>query len=616
MTELDAPASVERQDEHVPFTLPEPVSISIEPPQAMTSAPEAPTKLRTTWLLLLTIASAAGASSIAALQMARSMTGDERIAALTPVQIAAALVAAAGVLTWTWMVVENARRLLAAGRTAEAPIPRAVAASWAMPLLIGIAAVGSIAFLERRLNTIDADTTSVVPLALTLFFLVAGMLVSYRPLFMLSAILRRLGAASGSLSRWIWVPISLVLVGSLTLLGLRLGGAFGDDFEGVVPAWALGIVALPPVAILHAIAWRGGRSMEDAVEAAYIRRVGREAAGAGVGGRANVVRNLFRVEPGPSVALDGRRRLRLVPGAEIFRLSLMIAVSALALVSIVGALVMFLFWRESTDGAVLPSQRDRAWTALDNLQSLERLLAVGFVAVASIWAFVSVLNARLASGRRRNPLLAAAAWPAAAYAIWFIGVRFNDSESMNEVVMGYAAQTAALYVPFFLLERAAITVGARRGPLRLTYALGAALLIHVQGLGGLPTIVEVTEVDRFGRLAGYLALAAILELILTIAVTDASHLINDNAAAMADKHNFLAEQRNHHDERARASATQLSQRAAAHATPVPAAEVPVEMFSFERRPRPPVAPPESAIPEHVIAASTALPPPPAPPAGH
>lgn len=590
--------------------LPDPVSISVEPPQAMTTAPVVPKRLRTTWVLLLTLLSAAGACGIAGFQMSRAMSGDERIASLVAVQIAAVVVAVVGVLAWTWMIVENARRLLAAGRTTEAPVPRSVVASWSMPLLVAVAAMSSIAFLERRLNTVDADTTSAIPLGLTLFFLVVGMLVSYRPLFMLSAILRRLGAASGSLSRWIWVPISLVVVGSLTLVGLRLGGAFGDDFEGVAPAWALGILALPPVAILHALAWRGGRAMEEAIATAYGRRGGRDASGVGRKSSSNLLRRLVRVEPGPSISMDGRQTIRLVPGAEIFRLSLMIAVSALALVSIVGALVMFLFWRESSDGLVLPTQRDRAWTALDNLQSLERLLAAGFVAVASVWAFVSVLNARLASGRRRNPIIAALAWPGAAYAIWAIAGMFNDSDSISEIVLGYTAQAAALYVPFFLLERAAITVGARRGPLRLAYAFSAALMIHVQGLGGLPTIVEVTEIDRFGRLAGYLALAATLQLILAIAITDASHLISDGAGAMADKHNFLAEQRTRHAERARVTNERLQQRASAAETPVPNNE-PVELFSFERRERPAAALPE-ATSEHgtAIAASTPLPPPP------
>ena len=132
--------------------------------------------------------------------------------------------------------------------------------------------------------------------------------------------------------------------------------------------------------------------------------------------------------------------------------------------------------------------------------------------------------------------------------IWVIADRFSDDDRIGAVVTGFALQAAVLYVPFFLLERSAVAVGARRSPLRLAYALGVVLLVHIQGLGGLPTLVETTDIDRFGRIAVYLALAAVLELILTIAITDASTLIADASEAMADKHNFLADQRLHIDD--------------------------------------------------------------------
>ncbi len=542
MTELDVQTAPGDLPEPHGFALPTPISLRVDPPMAPTTAPNVPKRLRTTWVLAASVAAAAVASAIAALQMGRAMSGEDRIDALSMPQIALAVLAAVGTVVWTWMVVENARRLLAAGRTTEAPVPHAVAAAWAMPLVVGVAGATSVAFLERRLNTADSDTTSAIPLAIALSFIVAGMLVSYRPLFMLSSIMRRLGSSSGALAGWIWVPISLVIAGAATLVGLRAGGAYGQGYEGVAPAWALGIVALPPVVILLALAWRGGRAVEEALSFAFDRRTGRNAAGVGRRQLGMFTRAL-RADARPAIQLDTRQHIRTVPGADILRIGLMTTVAALTLVSIVGALVMFLFWQESGDGTLLPSQRDRAWTALGGLQTLERMLVVGLVAIAAIWSLVGVLNARIASGRRRNPLLAAAAWPAAAYAIWRLGIRLDDAETVVDALILYGLQVAALYVPFFLLERAAVAVGARRGPLRLAFAITAVLLVHVQGLGGLPTIAEVTEIELFGRLAGYLALAALLELIATIAITDASYLIADAAAATAEKHNFLADQR-------------------------------------------------------------------------
>lgn len=576
MTELDVQPAPRDVPDDTGLTLPAPNVPKVEAPMAPTTAPNVPRRLPTTWLLAATVSSATGAGAIAALQMGRAMGGRERIEALTPPQLVMAVLAAVGVVAWTWMVVENARRLLAAGRTAEAPVPRAVAAAWAMPLLVAVAAAGSTAFLERRLNTAESDTTSAVPLAIALSFIVIVMLVSYRPLFMLSSIMRRLGSASGALARWIWVPISLVVAGAATLVSLRAGGAYGDGYEGVAPAWALGIVALPPLVILLALSWRGGRAVEASIGFAFDRRTGRNASGVGRRWKTLAKRG-FRLDASSSFELDTRRHVRVVPGADILRLALMTAVAALTLVSIVGALVMFLFWREAGDGTLLPSQRDRAWSALGGLQTIERMLAAGLVAIASIWSLISVLNARIASGRRRNPLLAAAAWPAAAYAIWRLAIRLDDAETVVDALVIYGLQVVALYVPFFLLERSATAVGARGGPLRLSFAITALLLIHIQGLGGLATLVEVNEIDRFGRLAGYLALAALLELIATIAITEASHLIADSAASVAEKHNFLADQRSRDVE-------------------PPKQTTPMQ--------RPPAGPPASAVPPVAIAASS------------
>ena len=328
VTELDVQTATGDISDVRSFVLPAPHSLQVHPPMASTTAPGVPRRLPTTWVLATTIAAAAAASAMTATQMGRVMNGDDRIAALTVPQIVLAVLTAVGIVAWTWMIVENARRLLAAGRTTEAPVPRAVAAAWAMPLVVGAAGASAVVFLERRLNTADSDTTSALPLGIALAFLVVAMLVSYRPLFMLSSIMRRLGYGSGALAGWIWVPISLVVAGAASLVGLRLGGAYGDGYEGVAPAWALGVVALPPLSILLVLAWRGGRSVEAAVGFAFDRRTGRDASGVGRR-RLRIAARATRADARPGVSLDTRRHVRVVPGADIVRLALMTAVAAL-----------------------------------------------------------------------------------------------------------------------------------------------------------------------------------------------------------------------------------------------------------------------------------------------
>ena len=125
--------------------LPDRELITVEPPLKATSAPAVPERLSTTPVLAVTVLSAAIAFGLAGFQIARGMNGEDRIRPLSWIELALALVAAAGTVGWTWLVVENARRLLAAGRTTDAPSPNAVAAAWAMPLVVTAAGVGATA---------------------------------------------------------------------------------------------------------------------------------------------------------------------------------------------------------------------------------------------------------------------------------------------------------------------------------------------------------------------------------------------------------------------------------------------------------------------------------------
>jgi len=69
------------------------------------------------------------------------------------------------------------------------------------------------------------------------------------------------------------------------------------------------------------------------------------------------------------------------------------------------------------------------------------------------------------------------------------------------------------------------------------------LLVHIQGLAGLATVTETTDGADYGRLAWYLAIGAVVQLLSTLAVTEATRTIGGAAAREAEHHNFLAGQR-------------------------------------------------------------------------
>lgn len=249
---------------------------------------------------------------------------------------------------------------------------------------------------------------------------------------------------------------------------------------------------------------------------------------------------------GRRAGVRARKRIRLLPGADPLRVVIVALLAALALLSLVGAAVMFMFWLEANDGTLTTQQSVRAWEALDALHGLARVVAFACLAAVTIWTFVAVFNVRRVSGRRRNPLLAALAWPAAVAGVWWCADRLIDrpiaDQPVGPVIAGFVGQAAVLAVPFVLLQRSAASIGSRSTPIRVTYALGVVLLIHSQALAGLSTIQQTGEVAEYARLTGYLALGALVTLISTMAVSAACASMTRAAEHGVEQRDVLAAQ--------------------------------------------------------------------------
>jgi len=485
-------------------------------------------------------------------QLWRVFIGVERSPWLSVLTVVGAVAAVIAILGWTWCVVENARRLLAPAMT-QAPLsPTTITLGWLAPGIVALGSVIAVTYLQRRLVLPENDTNSALPLVVAAAAGLATLVVALQPLGMISDALRRLGGAALPTDRLITVPVALTVIGALSLAAMRAGGLFGEGFDGIAPAWAIGVVLILPAVVLVSAMWRGAASAEDTVHLAFDRRNG--ITRTGVRHRRSLASRLLRAEAFPRLPRADTKPIKLVPGADATRLAMFIVLAALCLVAIVGAVVMILFWRESTSGTLARAQQQRAWDVLANLQILQRWLAIGLLAITTIWAFITVLNARLATGRRQNPLIAAASWPLAAAAIWAIGGWIDGAEP-HVVVAGFAAQAVVFGLPFLLLERAAVAVHAHRSPLRLTYILGVVLLVQNQGLFGLSTLELQSELGDFGRLASSLAISALLQLAASLSVTESARLITDAAADLADDHNALVE-------RGRAAAARPSARPA------------------------------------------------------
>ena len=265
--------------------------------------------------------------------------------------------------------------------------------------------------------------------------------------------MRQVGGHSADLGRWMWVPVVLAVVGVATVAGLHAGGAVENSDE-LAPMWVVAVVAIAPCVIVLLLGWRAGESVEEAIAFAATRRcrssrLRRTTAPGRRRGRSTGRRR--RV--GPSVDVRGAGVARS-PASDGVRFAIVIALAGLALLSTVGggrdAAVLD---GDPRHAVVLPSQRDRAWDTLDALRNAAGDRRRRHDRLVTIWTFIAVLNVRMATGARRNPLIAAAAWPAACVGVWILAERLAEDSSLERIVATLVAQAAVLYVPFFLLER-------------------------------------------------------------------------------------------------------------------------------------------------------------------
>lgn len=449
--------------------------------------------------------------------------------------IVTGMITGACVLGWSWTIAENVRRLIEPAATREPPNPMRVAMAWLPPLALIAVAGGVVAGLGEQAATSSVDSVSSLPLLGAVAALLLAIPLTYRPLFLLAGLVREVGGQSARLAQWMWVPVALALVGVGSIVTLLVSGS-GDVQAGslsvggaAVPVWVIGVIAMAPCAIAILLAWSGSGTVEEAVELAVARRRG-EAHPA-------TRQRRSRQHPASVVARD---RVRLIPGDELIRLAVGTLLAGVAMLSVIGAAVVVSFWLDSDGGDLLVSQRERARDALDALQAVARMLGVALLALVTLWTLVAVTNARMASDVRRNPLVAAAAWPLAAFGIWYVADRFVVDQPAATVLLGLALQAALLWLPFWLLERTADAVEARRSPVRTAYGAAVVIVMYTQALGGLTGLGDETDVGRFAAL---LALGAVMQLLSTLAVTEACRTIGHATHRMADEHNVLVERR-------------------------------------------------------------------------
>lgn len=216
------------------------------------------------------------------------------------------------------------------------------------------------------------------------------------------------------------------------------------------------------------------------------------------------------------------------PGCKVLRSILAILLSVLCLLAVGGAILVLLLWQQERSAGVLSSQLDRTWEWFDVLRRTERVVVFAVVPIATAWVALSTVNVFRATGKRRSPIVAAASLPLGLLGVWAAGARVvAESDDVAGKASGFVLQAVFLAIPLLALERVAHAGDARHGPLRASYLISLVYLAHLQFLGALSTVEQSTAAEDWGRLASYLLIGGLLQVLGALAINEAARAIED-----------------------------------------------------------------------------------------
>jgi hypothetical protein len=217
------------------------------------------------------------------------------------------------------------------------------------------------------------------------------------------------------------------------------------------------------------------------------------------------------------------------------RLVLSVLLAGLCILTAGGALLFLMAWRQQqTSGELVGSQADRLWEVWEVLASVERVVAMTALPVAVVWIAVAAINVRRATGRRRNPVVAAAALLISAGGAWFAGrevvATALDEDDWVRVTGGIALQAVLIAVSLVAIERLVGAAAARHRPFRGAFAMTIGYLVVLQLAGSLATIDRTTEIESWGRTGALVLIAALFQILAALAFTEGARALEEGTA--------------------------------------------------------------------------------------
>jgi hypothetical protein len=238
-------------------------------------APEPVPLRRAAWVRVTYLATVLVCGPVQIVATSKAFSDDEQVRRwASGLTTAASALVFLAVILWTWVNVDNSRRLLAHSRHRPVSPSRAIL-WWVSVPLIGFPLFALVLFLVDKY--VESDNNGSDGDVLRAFLLLGWFLIVLvlwaRPYLYLAAVMRRIHGDPAVFLRWVWVPIVTLMLATLLLLSIGLatsGDATGDGSK--LFAASIIVMSVLPYLLWCWLGWRAMSAMDELLRARSARQ--------------------------------------------------------------------------------------------------------------------------------------------------------------------------------------------------------------------------------------------------------------------------------------------------------------------------------------------------------
>lgn len=238
-------------------------------------APEPLPMRRSGWVRALYATAVLTYGPVQIVAVLASGVGEELTTEASAVTIGVTAFLFVAVVLWTWVNIDNCRRLLVHSRHGTSVSPWRGVFWWFAIALVGLPLLGVVIYVIREYvdpSDVYGGDADVIRAFMVLGWLLIMLVLWIRPYLYLGHVMRRINGDASLFNRWIWTPILTSMLSAFGVVFLSLVGALqGDTTKAVFGAAVVGLAVLPYVVWCWA-GWKALATMDQTIRARASRQ--------------------------------------------------------------------------------------------------------------------------------------------------------------------------------------------------------------------------------------------------------------------------------------------------------------------------------------------------------